>query len=44
MRYIKDRIVSFDDYFQGKKNKYRLKYIKQWLKLFIYQHDKGIMS
>ena len=43
MQYIKDRTESFDDYFPCKKNKCRLNHIKQWLKLFVYQHNKEIM-
>ena len=44
MQYIKDRTECFDDYFPCKKNKCKLKHIKQWLKLFVYQHNKEIMS
>jgi hypothetical protein len=45
MQYIKDRIESFDNYFPyRKKNKCRLNHIKQWIKLFVYQHNKGIIS
>ncbi len=43
MQYIKDRIESFDDYFPCKKNKCKLNHIKQWLKLFVYQHNKEII-
>ncbi len=45
MQYIKDRTESFDDYFPcRKKNKCKLNHIKQWLKLFVYQHNKEILS
>jgi hypothetical protein len=44
MQYIKDRIEIFDDYFPCKKNKYKLNHIKQWVKLFVDQHNKEIKS
>ena len=44
MQYIKDRTECFDDYFPCRKNKCRLNHIKQWLKLFIYEHNKEIVS
>ena len=46
MRYIKDRIESFDDYFpcNRKKNKCKLNHIKQWFKLFVDKHNKEIIS
>ena len=44
MQYIKDRTECFDDYFPCKKIKCRLNHIKQWLKLFVYEHNKEIMS
>ena len=44
MQYIKDRTESFDDYFPCKKNKCKLHHIKQWLKLFVYKHNKEIIS
>ncbi len=41
MQYIKDRIENFDDYFPcRKKNKCKLKHVKQWLNLFIDQHNE----
>ena len=43
MQYIKDRTESFDDYFHCKKNKGNLKHVKQWLKLFVYEHNKEIL-
>jgi putative transposase len=39
MQYIKDKIESFDDYFPCKKNKCKLKHVKQWFNLFIDQHN-----
>ena len=44
VQYIKDRTENFDDYFPCKKNKCKLNHIKQWLKLFVYQHNKEITS
>ena len=44
VQYIKDRTENFDDYFSCKKNKCKLNHIKQWLKLFVYQHNKEIIS
>ena len=44
MQYIKDRTEYFDDYFPCKKDKCRLNHIRQWLKLFVYQHNKEIIS
>ncbi|HEY6536490.1 MAG TPA: hypothetical protein VIY08_11945 [Candidatus Nitrosocosmicus sp.] len=43
MQYIKDRIECFDDYFPCRKNKCKIKHVNQWLKLFVYQHNKEIM-
>jgi putative transposase len=44
MQYIKDRTECFDDYFPCRKNKCKLQHIRQWLKLFIYEHNKEIIS
>ncbi|HXS60914.1 MAG TPA: hypothetical protein VN703_08910, partial [Candidatus Sulfopaludibacter sp.] len=45
MQYIKDRTETFDDYFPcRKKNKCKLNHVKQWLNLFIDQHNKEILS
>ncbi len=44
MQYIKDRTESFDDYFPFRKNKCKLNHIKQWLSMFIDQHNKEILS
>jgi putative transposase len=44
IQYIKDRTENFDDYFPCKRNKCKLNHIKQWLKLFVYQHNKEIVS
>ncbi len=43
MQYIKDRTEWFDDYFPCKKNKCRLNHVRQWIKLFVYQHNKEII-
>ena len=43
-QYIQDRIESFDDYFLcRKKNKCKLKHVKQWLNIFIYLHHKELI-
>jgi putative transposase len=39
MQYIKDRIETFDDYFPCRKKKCKLNHIKQWLELFVEQHN-----
>jgi putative transposase len=44
MQYIKDGTECFDDYFPCKKNKCKLKHVKQWLNLFVYEHNKEIIS
>ncbi len=44
MQYIKDRTETFDDYFPCKNNKCKLKHVKQWLNLFIDQHNKEMIS
>jgi putative transposase len=44
MQYIKDRTEGFDDYFPCKKNKCKLNHIRQWFKLFVYEHNKEIVS
>ena len=44
MQYIKDRTEIFDDYFPCKRNKCKLKHVKQWFNLFIDQHNKEIIS
>ena len=44
IQYIKDRTESFDDYFPCKKNKCKLHHIRQWLKLFVYEHIKERIS
>ncbi len=44
MQYIKDRTEVFDDYFPCNKTKCKLNHVKQWLGLFVYQHNKEIIS
>ena len=44
MQYVKDRIESFDDYFPCKKNKCKIKHVTQWFKLFVYEHNKEMIS
>ncbi|MDQ6723605.1 MAG: transposase [Thermoproteota archaeon] len=40
MQYLKDRIENFDDYFPCKKNRCKLKHVKQWFNLFIDQYNE----
>ncbi|HEY6537377.1 MAG TPA: hypothetical protein VIY08_16525 [Candidatus Nitrosocosmicus sp.] len=44
MQYIKDRVESLDNYFPCRKNKCKLAYVKQWLHLYIDQHNQEILS
>ena len=46
IQYVKDRTESFDDYFpcKRKKNKCKLKHVKQWLYLFIDQYNEQKIS
>ncbi len=45
MQYIKDRTEGFDNYFPcRKKNKCKLKHVKQWFNLFIEQHNGETLS
>jgi putative transposase len=39
IQYIKDRTEGFDDYFPCKRRKCKLKHVRQWLYLFIDQHN-----
>ncbi|HEY6535862.1 MAG TPA: hypothetical protein VIY08_08740 [Candidatus Nitrosocosmicus sp.] len=41
---IKDRVESFDNYFPCRKNKCKLAHVKQWLHLYIDQHNQEIIS
>ena len=43
MQYIKDRTEGFDDYFPCRKKKCKLKHVRQWLNLFAYYHNSGIV-
>jgi putative transposase len=44
IQYIKDRTEGFDDYFPcSRKEKCKLKHIRNWFNLFISQHNKQIM-
>ena len=43
MQCIKDRTETFDDYFQYRKKKCKLKHIINWFNLFIDQHNKEII-
>jgi len=41
MQYVKGRTEEgFDDYFSCKKNEYKLKHVKNWLKLFVVDRHK----
>ena len=44
MQYVKSRTEEgFDDYFPCKRKKYKLKHVKNWLKLFVVDyHNKEI--
>ena len=44
IQYVKGRTEEgFDDYFPCKKNEYKLKHVKNWLKLFVVDyHNKEI--
>src|SRR6478752_4102273 len=44
MQYFKDRTECFDDYFPCRKKNCILKQVKQWLNLFVYYHNRGIIS
>ncbi|HEY6536554.1 MAG TPA: hypothetical protein VIY08_12265 [Candidatus Nitrosocosmicus sp.] len=44
MQYIKDRVESLDNYFPCRKNKCKLDHVKQWLHLYIDQHNQEILS
>ncbi len=44
MQHIKDRVESFDNYFPCRKKKCKLNHVKQWLHLYIDQHNKEILS
>jgi len=44
IQYLKDRIGCIDDYFLCRKNKCKLKHVKQWFNLFINLHNKEISS
>ena len=43
MQYIKDRTEGFDDYFPCRKKKCKLKYVKQWLKLFLDHYNNKVI-
>jgi len=44
MQYIKDRTECFDDYFPCRKVNCKLKHVKNWLNLFVCQHNKDIVT
>jgi hypothetical protein len=46
IQYVKDRTEEgFDDHFTCKrKKKCKLKHVKQWLNLFVYYYNRGIIS
>jgi putative transposase len=44
MQYIKDRTESFDDYFPCRKANCKLNHVKNWLNLFVCQHNKDIVT
>ena len=42
MQYIKDRTENFDDYFPCRLKNCKLKYVQNWLRLFVDYHNKEI--
>ncbi|WP_148686369.1 hypothetical protein [Candidatus Nitrosocosmicus hydrocola] len=42
IHYIKDRTENFDDYFSCRLKNCKLKYIRNWLRLFVDYHNKEI--
>ncbi|MDR4492327.1 MAG: hypothetical protein R2685_15745 [Candidatus Nitrosocosmicus sp.] len=42
MQYIKDRTESFDDYFPCRLKNCKLKYVQNWLNLFVEYHNKAL--
>ncbi|WP_172602154.1 DDE-type integrase/transposase/recombinase [Candidatus Nitrosocosmicus franklandus] len=42
MQYIKDRTESFDDYFPCRIKNYKLKHVRNWLRLFVDYHNNEI--
>jgi len=44
MQYTKDRTEGFDDYFPCRKVNCKLKHVKNWLNLFVFQHNKDIVT
>ena len=42
MQYIKYRTENFDDYLPYRKNRCGLNHVKQWINLFIDQHNQKI--
>lgn len=41
---IKDRTECLEDHLHDKKNEYKVKHAKRWLKLFVYKHNQEIIS
>jgi putative transposase len=44
MQYIKDRTENLDDYFPCHREKCKLNHIKSWLELFVYMHNKEVIT
>ena len=44
MQYIKDRTESFDDYFPCRINNCNLKYVRNWLNLFVDYYNKELIN
>jgi putative transposase len=44
MQYIKDRTKSFDNYFSRSKENCKLKYVQNWLTLFLSMHNKEVIN
>ena len=43
MQYIKDRTESFDDYFPCRQKNCKLKHVRNWLNLFVENHNKEMI-
>ena len=43
MQYIKYRTESFDDYFPCRKKNCKLKYVRNWLNLFVNRHNEEMI-
>jgi len=44
VRYIKDRMKGFHDYFPCRKNKCKLQHIQKWFNLFVSHYNNNLFS